>query len=96
MAILYGMAATTIKSTYSLDVETVRALEGMAKRWNVSKSEALRRAIRSAAATEPDGSAALRALDRLQESLDLSAAERRRWERETLVERRAASERRGR
>lgn len=30
------MATATIKSTYSLDVETVRALEGLARRWNVS------------------------------------------------------------
>ena len=92
-----GMASTTIKSTYSLDVETVRALEAMAKRWKVSKSEALRLAIRTASAqTEPSRSAPLRALDRLQERLDLSAADRRRWERESLAERRAASERRGR
>lgn len=91
------MASTTIKSTYSLDVETVRTLEGMAKRWRVSKSEALRRAIRSAAArAEPGESSPLRALDRLQERLDLSAADRRRWERESQAERRAASERRGR
>jgi hypothetical protein len=91
------MASTTIKSTYSLDVETVRALEGMARRWKVSKSEALRRAIRSAAAQpEPEGGTALRALDRLQASLDLSAADRRRWERESAAERRAASEHRGR
>ena len=38
------MAVTTIKSTYSLDVETVRTLETLACRWNVSKSEVLRRA----------------------------------------------------
>lgn len=94
---MHGMASTTIKSTYALDVETVRALEGMARRWKVSKSEALRRAIRSAAAqAEPGGSTALRALDRLQGTLDLSAADRRRWERESLAERRAASEHRGR
>lgn len=92
------MASTTIKSTYSLDVETVRALEGMAERWKVSKSEALRRAIRRAAEhSEPEqGGAALRALDRLQETLALSAADRRRWERENRSERRAASEVRGR
>lgn len=89
------MASTTIKSTYSLDVETVRALEAMAKRWKVSKSEALRRAIRSAAG-RPHENASLRALDRVQERLNLSAAERRRWEHESLAERRAASERRGR
>lgn len=91
------MASTTIKSTYSLDIETVRALEGMARRWNVSKSEALRRAIRSAAAhSEPDTSTALRALDRMQEILDLGEEASRRWERENRTERRTASERRGR
>lgn len=42
------MGDTTIMATYSLDIETVRALDGMAKRWRVSKSEALRRAIRMA------------------------------------------------
>jgi hypothetical protein len=91
------MASTTIKTTYALDVETVRALEAMAKRWKVSKSEALRLAIRSASAqAEPSRSAPLRALDRLQERLGLTAADRRRWERESRAERRAAAERRGR
>lgn len=60
------MASTTIKSTYSLDVETVGALEGIARRWNVSMFEALRRAIRSAAAGEDPGiGTPLRVLDRL-------------------------------
>ena len=36
------MATTTVKSTYSLDVESVQALEDLARRWRVSKSEALR------------------------------------------------------
>lgn len=91
------MASTTIKSTYSLDVETVRALEGMARRWNVSKSEALRRAIRTAAAkSEPAARTALHALDRMQEILDLGEEASRRWERENRAERRAASERSGR
>lgn len=91
------MASTTIKSTYSLDVETVRTLEGMARRWNVSKSEALRRAIRSAAAdSEPNAGAALRALDRLQATLDLDQAASLHWERQNRAERSAAAERRGR
>src|SRR5437870_291443 len=47
------MAITTIKSTYALDVATVRALEGLARRWNVSKSEALRRAVRVASGQRP-------------------------------------------
>ena len=38
------MAVTTIKSTYLLDVESVRALEELARHWEVPKSEVLRRA----------------------------------------------------
>ena len=36
------MAVTTITSTYSLDVESVRELEELARHWEVSKSEVLR------------------------------------------------------
>jgi hypothetical protein len=82
------MAITTIKSTYALDVETVRALERMAQRWKVSKSEALRRAIRAAAGEGLGGSTpALEALDRLQRSLDLTPARARAWARKTRAER---------
>jgi len=79
-----------VKTTYSLDVETVRALEDLAKRWDVSKSEALRRAIRTVsqeASSKP--SDALRALDELQRSLGLSLADARRWQRAITAERRA-------
>ena len=66
------MARTSVKATYSLDVDTARALEEMAKRWEVSKSEALRRAIRAAAQTlPPKGERALQALDDLQRALTL-------------------------
>jgi predicted transcriptional regulator len=90
------MATQTIKTTYSLDVETVRKLEQMARRWNVSKSEALRRAIR-AAATEGlpgEGREAIEALDELQRSLGLDAEEAVRWGRAARVERQASSRRR--
>ncbi len=88
------MATTTIKSTYSLDVETVRTLEAIARRWKVSKSEALRRAIRAAADLEPpEETDAIRALDRLQQLLGLSAEAARRWEKQAWAERRASSQR---
>ena len=62
------MARVTIKST--LDVETVRALETLAQRWGVSKSEVVRRAIRMAANKDSrNSSTALNALDQLQTSL---------------------------
>lgn len=88
------MAITTIKSTYALDVETVRALERMAHRWKVSKSEALRRAIRAAAGAElPGSNDPLEALDRLQRSLGLTPARARTWARQARAERGAWSAR---
>ncbi len=85
--ILPTMATTTIKSTYSLDVETVRTLEAIARRWNVSKSEALRRAIRGAADREPpEETGAL-------EALDLDAESAGRWEKQSRAERKASSKR---
>jgi len=90
------MATTTIKSTYSLDVETVGALDALAQRWNVSKSEAMRRAIRASAAVhavnvppEP-----LQALDELQKVLALAPATAARWASQMRADRRAGSRRR--
>ena len=89
------MAIPVIKTTYALDAETVHALEQMARRWGTSKSEALRRAIRAAAATAGDApDDAVAALDRLQRAAALSAAGARAWARQAHAERRAASARR--
>jgi hypothetical protein len=90
------MATETIKGTYSLDVETVRALEKLARRWNVSKSEALRRVFRASAAQDPRdaGHEALRALDELQRALDLTNGAAARWSAGARAERRSASRRR--
>jgi hypothetical protein len=88
------VGSTTIKATYALDPETTKALEEMARRWSVSKSEALRRAIRAAA--ERDRSApddGIRALDRLQKSLALTVDRARRWETSARVERGSSSRR---
>ena len=86
------MASITIKGTYSLDVRTVRRLEAIARRWKVSKSEALRRAIRAAAEQElPAGGEAIEALDQLQASLGLHDSAARRWEKKTSAERRESS-----
>jgi hypothetical protein len=86
------MATPTIKSTYVMDVGTVRALERIARRWNVSKSEALRRAIHASAEQEsPEAGNALQALDELQRSLKLTAARAKAWARAARSERRAAS-----
>jgi hypothetical protein len=42
---LYGMATMYIRSTFALDEPTNRGLAQLAKKWGVSKSEALRRAV---------------------------------------------------
>ncbi len=67
------MAVKKVKTTYSLDPETIRDLDRMARRWDVSKSEALRRVVRIAAATESKpGAATVTALDEIQASVALT------------------------
>ena len=88
------MATPTIKSTYSLDVETVRTLEALAQRWNVSKSKALQRSIQAAAQQQPPADQeALDALDRLQSSLHLDETNVTDWERDLRQERQEAAKR---
>ncbi len=88
------MPSTTIESTYSLDVESVRTLEALAQRWKVSKTEVLRRAIRMAAMEEDRGNgAALGALDRLQTFLRERKVDVARWARDLKAERRSAARR---
>jgi len=91
------MARTTIRSTYALDVGTVRTLEAVARRWRVSKSEALRRAIRAAAGTNPASvSSPLAALDQLQSSIARKRTDVEAWAVRLRRERRASSLRRER
>lgn len=90
------MATATIKTTYALDVESVRALEDLARRWRVSKSEALRRAIRSEASRQPvNEEDALAALGQLQVSLRSRNVDVKRWALDVESERRAAGRRPG-
>ena len=85
------MATMTIKSTYSLDPATVRSLGELARRLGVSKSEALRRAVRLAAGPDSD---ALGALDELQREMQSSRTTASRWAQQSRRERRASSARR--
>lgn len=87
------MATPTIRSTYALDAETVRTLARIARRWKVSKSEALRRAIRAAAHQRGQGQDALATLSALQRSVGLSREGARSWARQARDERRATSTR---
>ena len=86
------MATHLVKTTYALDVETVRTLDELARRWEVPKSEALRRAIRASAtpARSPASPAPLQALDRLQKALRLTPRDAERWSASVRLERHAA------
>ncbi len=86
------MAIPKIKGTYSLDVATVRALESLAKRWQVSKSEVVRRTIRQAARSPEPLSDALDALDELQRLLSDEDVSVEKWAEQVRTERRDSEE----
>ena len=81
MTITFDMAKITIRSTFSLDPETVAALERLAEKWGVSKSAALRRIIDAAAVVEGVDAASdsLAALKELQERLALTPEQVEAW-----------------
>ena len=84
----------TVRSTYALDLETVRKLEQLAQKWGVSKSEALRRSVHSASVAQLNSLDPLQAFEALQRSLHLSKAEADEWQRSVRAVRRASSARR--
>ena len=85
------MATVTVKTTCSLDAETERELESLARSWNTSRSAALRRAIQAAAKqAHSDANEALDGLDRLQSLLALDPETAGLWADEVRQERRAA------
>ncbi len=84
------MASKKIKATYSLGRESVRAIEALAHRWRVSKSEALRRIIANGARRQSMSAIErLEALDRLQASVRSAGIDVAEWERDVGSERRA-------
>lgn len=82
------MALPTVKSTYVLDLQSVAALERLARDWGVSKSEVLRRVLKGAAGAAPDRVALFR---QLQQAAGVSATEASRWVAGVRAERRANS-----
>jgi hypothetical protein len=85
------MATPKIKATYSLDEPTIRALEQIARRWNTSKSEAVRLSILAALQRElgvHPVEEPLAALDALQRSLRLNEDSAQKWQKEAKDERR--------
>ena len=89
------MASLRVKATYSLDVETVNNLERLARKWSVSKSEALRRVIAMAVeqcAGSEGGTTA--ALDELQRSIGSARDLAERWLETNRAERKASARKR--
>lgn len=82
------MALPTIKTTYTIDIETKSALDRLAARWDVSKSEALRRAIRQAAGASRVTDR-LAALDTLQRRSRMTRGQAAQWSEATRYERQA-------
>lgn len=86
------MAITTVRSTYSLDLDTVQRLAHLAELWDTSKSGALRRAIKVASEqARPANNEKLEALRQLQQRLALDTESVADWRREMEHERRGAS-----
>jgi predicted transcriptional regulator len=92
MAITFAMAKKTIRTTFALDPETVADLDRLAERWNVSKSEVVRRIVNTAAIIEEADAAsdAIAALEELQERLALTEEQADEWIRNLRAEREAA------
>lgn len=89
------MAPKMVRSTFSLDIETARALEVLARRWEVSKSEAVRRAVGAVAEKEgPRARKKLEALDKLQASVKARGIDLEAWEQEVRATRDAYSSKR--
>ena len=93
MAITSIRARTTVRTTFSLDPDTIGALDRLAEKWHVSKSEAFRRIVDAAAAVEEVdwASDALTALDALQARLGLTEEKADAWVREVRAAREASS-----
>jgi predicted transcriptional regulator len=73
------------KATYSLDSETLQKLDRLSDRWQVSKTEALRRALHQAAAREATLSVAEKValLHKLQKQFAADEIDFERWKRDT-------------
>jgi hypothetical protein len=81
--------STTVKGTYSLPPAAVRALEQLAARRGISKSEALTRAILAAEQADR-AQIALAALDELHRAAPRTPDEIHQWADEMRAERRAS------
>ena len=79
------MATMTVRTTFALDPATGNAIQRLARLWNVSKAEAVRRSVAEAErhAAAAAAMSPLEALDWLQSHGTLSANAAARWEKES-------------
>jgi len=77
--------AALIKSTYSLDPISIERIRHLAKRWQISKTEVLRRALQIASENDLAASPETRiaALHRLQKKFREAGVDFGRWKRDT-------------
>lgn len=80
------MATTSVRSTYSLDLETMKRIENLARRWDVTKSEVLRRAVRMAD-EQSAGAERLTLFRELQRRANLSSEQVEAWVADVRAER---------
>jgi hypothetical protein len=74
--------SSAIKSTYSLDAPSVVTLNRLARQWQVSKTEVLRRALRQASQQESISPAErIAALRELQRSVAEKRIDLKKWQR---------------
>jgi predicted transcriptional regulator len=73
------------KTTYSLDRETLKRLQQLARAWQVSKTEVVRRAIRSAAERElpMPWEKRMEAIRELRKKLQARGVDFEKWQRES-------------
>lgn len=69
------------KSTYSLDPETLERLERLARRWQVSKTEVIRRAVAKVDSGVPSADERIAALHELQRLTEERGIDLKKWQR---------------
>lgn len=91
------MARMTVRATYALDKQTDARIRELAKRWNVSQAEVIRRSVRqSAEAEQPAPLTPAEVVARYRHgALPRTAAASRRWAAENRAERHANDGQRG-
>lgn len=93
------MTGDRIKATYSLDAETIKFIDRLARRWKMSKSEVVRRVVRGAVTDHrpiaDDPEAWIERFRELQRLFELSESRFDEWQRENRAMRRASSRHRG-